>query len=316
MPRHQFDKPHLSLDEQIKQLTDRGMHIRDEEQAKEKLRHINYYRLGFYWHEFEEDHNTHKLKEGTDFDEVALRYDFDNELRQIVLAAIGIIEVSFRAQWVHHLTMDHGPHGHLDSDIHDGWWTENKRRLAREVARSNEPFILNQSSKYTEETPALWATCEIMTFGSVSRWYKSLIVDDDEDGTKARIGQFYGLSISDTAASIYHLSVVRNACAHHNRLWNTRFDRAAVPRISRLSQELVEGKPLYNTLVLVLDLLSGIDPHTDWRKRFIDLIKRYPSVPVAHMGFPEDWRERDLWRWKARYNKRLHGICKKLNILS
>jgi abortive infection bacteriophage resistance protein len=54
-----FDKPALTIEEQIDLLLARGLVISDRDQASHYLTHLNYYRLGAYWLPFELNHTSH-----------------------------------------------------------------------------------------------------------------------------------------------------------------------------------------------------------------------------------------------------------------
>ena len=57
----------ITVEEQIITLKTRGLVIENEDKAKEILKDIGYYRLGFYWYYFQEDKIRHIFKEGTLF---------------------------------------------------------------------------------------------------------------------------------------------------------------------------------------------------------------------------------------------------------
>lgn len=84
--------------QQVALLQQRGMHISNIAQAQFFLQHLNYYRLRAYWIPFEADCVTHKFKPGTCFDDVLILYNFDRELRLLILDSIERIEVSVRSQ--------------------------------------------------------------------------------------------------------------------------------------------------------------------------------------------------------------------------
>ena len=262
MTRIRFTKPPLSCSDQVDLLLSRKMQVPDRERAIRNLERINYYRLGFYWYDFETDHETHEFNPKTNFDDVVTLYDFDHELRLIVLAAIGQIEIAFRAQWVQSLSMDHGAHAHLNSSIHDETWPDNFSRLLLDMKFSKESYVKELMKKYEEQTPPIWAICEIMPFGRVSKWYKSL----NPEPTKAKVGKFFALSVGETESCMHHLNAIRNTCAHHNRLWNQKLSRVQPKHPKQLTSEIVEEPRLYNTIVLILFLLSRIDSTSQFKK--------------------------------------------------
>jgi abortive infection bacteriophage resistance protein len=102
-------------------------------------------------------------------------YIFDRELRLLVLDAIERIEVSVRSQWAYQLAHLHGSHAHLDPTLFNPrFWQKNIDDLTREVKRSDELFIQHFQTSYVEPLPPVWAVCEVMSLGLLSRWYGSL----------------------------------------------------------------------------------------------------------------------------------------------
>jgi hypothetical protein len=62
MSKQSYNKPALTVDQQIDQPCNRGMVIDNTTQAKHYLSQINYYRLTAYWLPFESDHATHDFQ--------------------------------------------------------------------------------------------------------------------------------------------------------------------------------------------------------------------------------------------------------------
>ena len=50
-----FEKPPLTIEEQIQRLKERGLIITHSDNALHYLSHISYYRLGEYWHSMQSD---------------------------------------------------------------------------------------------------------------------------------------------------------------------------------------------------------------------------------------------------------------------
>jgi abortive infection bacteriophage resistance protein len=296
----QFNKPPLSLDDQLDRLIQRGLTVPDRHRALHYLRHLNYYRLGAYWLPFEADHRTHRLCPGTTLDDVLNLYVFDREFRLLVMDAIERIEVSIRTRWAYHMAHTYGPHCHLAPALfkspHRSWRHEERlRALEGEVRRSQETFIRHLSATYDEPLPPIWALVEIMTFGQLSQWYANTRQRRDRNA----VAREYDFDESVMTSVLHHLSTVRNQCAHHARLWNREFtflpklpkDRPAGV-LDTLSFDA--SRRIYNTLTLMLYLMDVVNPHHHWRERLIGLIDHH-AINVAEMGFPDDWRDRSLW---------------------
>ena len=293
-----FNKPATTYAQQIALLRQRGMSFDDVRTAEFYLQHLSYYRLGAYWPGFEADHSTHRFKANTRFEDVLNLYIFDRELRLLVLDAIERVEVSARAQWTYHLGNRHGAHAHLDASLFNSQhWAANKDQLVKEVARSEERFIVHHKNTYTEELPPVWAVSEVMSLGTLSKWYASLM----PKSTRNAISRVYGIDDLVLASWLRHISGVRNTCAHHSRLWNRSF--IVTPKIPRsksgsvsLSAEFVPGsRKIYNTMVILAYLMDIISPENVWRLRLKHIVDVH-EVTVTSMDFPVDWLQRPIWQ--------------------
>lgn len=112
----------------------------------------------------------------------------DRELRLLIMDAIERFEVSLRSQWAYHLShLYKNPHIHLDADV---FKPERKKEwnhshyvavLQETVKHSSEVFIRHLRVTYSEALPPIWAVCEIMTFGQLSKWYSNLRYSRDRN---------------------------------------------------------------------------------------------------------------------------------------
>lgn len=293
-----YTKPATTYAEQIAKLKSRGMKIDDEQAAAFYLQHISYYRLGAYWLPFEADHATHQFQGGATFEHVLRLYNFDRELRLLVLDAIERIEVSARAQWAHQLGHAHGAHAHLNSTLakHSDHWQSNLSALRKEVERSEETFILHLKQNYSDNLPPIWACCEVMSLGLLSRWYSNLYPQP----IRTKIADVFGVDHRVLQSWLHHLSVVRNLCAHHSRLWNRQFDRVS-PQATRnkpaaLKDTFVASHGLHNTLLILMYLMDLIAPHHRWGARLVDLLWQNQDLLTPHMDFPADWQKKAIWQ--------------------
>lgn len=140
----------------------------------------------------------------------------------------------------------------------------------------------------------MWAVCEVMSLGQLSRWYDNL----KPMPTRRAIADVYGVNEEALKSWLRHISLVRNVCAHHSRLWNREFTiTPALPRsrpASLAAQCQTNSRKIYNTLVILLHCMDVIAPQHHWRTRLKDLIARH-AIPVAVMDFPSDWGQRAIW---------------------
>lgn len=296
-----FAKPALSLEDQIALLERRGMVISDRERAAHYLRHISYYRLRAYWLPFETEARVggdHAFAHGTSFEDVLALYVFDRRLRLFIIDAIERIEVSLRAGWAHHMALKYGPHGYLNSQLHDSrHYQRTLDTLKEEIERSRDAFIIHYRNKYSDpQMPPVWMAAELMSLGQLSKWFAHLKFHAD----RKAIARPYGIDESVLRSFLHHLTNVRNICAHHGRLWNRQFTfTMKLPQSpASLKSALNSNAPrrLYNTLVLITRFMELIAPGTEWKRHVVELIDGYPQASPAAMGFPEDWRVRAMWK--------------------
>ena len=296
-PKRPFAKPATTHTQQIALLQQRGMRIDDAAKAGFYLQHLNYYRLGAYWLPFEADHPNHRFLPGTSFDDVLALYVFDRELRLLVLDAIERIEVSVRSQWAYQLAHLHGPHAHLDPllAVNPHHWQNNTSKLTEEVDRSDETFIRHLKDTYSEPLPPIWAVCEVMSLGLLSRWYNML----KPMPTRRAIAAVYRVDEKVLESWLRHLSLVRNTCAHHSRLWNREFTITPRPPHSKpaglADQWQPNSRKLYNTLVILLHFMDVVAPAHSWRTRLKELLTRQ-DISMAAMDFPDQWEQLPIWR--------------------
>ena len=116
LPRIPFNKPPLSLADQLSLLISRGLTMSDPSDATHYLTHIGYYRLSGYALPFQiggSGADRHNFKPGVTFDDILDRYVFDRKLRLLVMDAIERIEISVRAALSNILAPRHGAHWYM-----------------------------------------------------------------------------------------------------------------------------------------------------------------------------------------------------------
>jgi abortive infection bacteriophage resistance protein len=291
-----YQKSALTHNEQIELLWKRGMIIDDDSITLRTMQHYNYYRLSGYWLAFKIDGDKDdNFKPQTEFSEVLRIYEFDRRLRLIILDAIERIEVSVRAQWSYHIGHIYGAHGYLNDKIFNpNNYQRNMESLTKEIDRADEIFIQHFKEKYSDRYPPIWAVCEIMSLGLLSRWYKSL----QPKKIRQSIADIYQIDDTVLQSWLRHLLVIRNICAHHSRLWNRKFS-GILPKLPKknpnLSNAFVSNASLYNSLIVLLHMTQIIPQSSEWSDSLRNLLKQHPDY-LKTMGFPDDWSERSIWR--------------------
>jgi len=292
-------KPPKTYPEQLQILKDRGLAVADDAHALHILEHHNYYRLSAYRFPLAEHNNPDQFLPGVTFDDLWALYCFDRGLRQLVSEACKRIEISVRARWAYVLGHAHGPQAYENPDNFKSrpWHASQLASLDGELDRSDEVFVSHYRSKYGMQRPPIWAACEVMSFGLLSRFYTNIKFDRE----KKRIAQNYQLSIDSLKSLLEHTVYLRNLCAHHSRLWNRRFTVTVALPVSRPAELISsfygpENRRIYNSLVLMIHMLKIIEPATHWPNRLIVHLYSLDQKFIHHMGFPSDWLSRPVWQ--------------------
>src|SRR3972149_486438 len=220
-----YTKPPLSFEEQAKLLLDRGLLVTDETELLKYLSTVNYYRLSGYLYPFKQiDPVTGKESffPDTKFSTIVKRYEFDRKLRLLLMDAIERIEVAIlRTQFVEKFTLTYGTFGYTEHKNFKPEFPRDEFRKSLEAIsfdekRSSEEFIKRYRSKYNEEPfLAFWMAAEIMSFGQLYTLYKY-----SHREIQILIAKKYDLPAIVLDSWLLTLLYIRNACAHHVRIWN------------------------------------------------------------------------------------------------
>lgn len=292
-----FEKPPLSIFEQISLLKSRGLVINNPKQCKTALAHIGYYRLSGYMLPFYVfPTENHVFKRGTKFEEIIEHYEFDRQLRILCINAIEKIEVSFRANVSNYMSLyDKNSHWyeneHYFKDIkyHSKLLNELRNDLGKPtdkfLRKPKEKFIDHYHSKYSyPELPPSWMIFETLSFGEISFLFKNLL-----DCHKKQIASSFDQDDKILSSWIHSLCFLRNLCAHHSRVWNR--DMSISPKIAkrhRTIQNAGKNNSFFGLAVIIKIILDKIDPKNPWVSQLHNLIKTFPNINTVQMGFPKD----------------------------
>jgi len=298
-----YDKPPISIDQQIEKLKERGLLFENVNIAKKYLSHISYYRLAGYWWAMQEDKESHKFKPNSTFENVIRIYNFDAELRLLLFDAIEKIEISLRTKLIYHLSHDY-----------DAWWFQNPslfrdspalikslEKIREKVDRSKDVFIKEHKKKYKNDLrfPPSWKTLELSSLGGLSKLYGNL---KNNIKAKDKIAvEFGAVNHTFLPSWLQSIAQIRNLCAHHSRLWNKNLP-GTVKLLPNPPNKWIIDVPkqhdfqrLYVHMCLMRYLLNTIIPKNSFSERVRTLFDEYENIDQKALGFKENWRNEDLW---------------------
>ena len=277
-------KQPTTYEQQIAKLREHGCNISDDGFCKEVLSKISYYRLSAYFLTF--NMKDGKYKPGTDFDDVYRLYEFDRKLRRLLFSIIEELEVYLRAQMSYYHTHKYGADGYLDSANFNSRHNHSSFSAhINDLVASNKKiaFVKHHINRYDGQFP-LWVIAELFTFGMLSYFYADMITADQ----KKLARDVFKSSVPNVKSWLYCCTVLRNVCAHNNRLYYTVFS-AVPPNLPHVDRD--NENKLFGTVMALRQLYPDTNK---WNNEFMPavsaLFEEYRSaITLDHIGFPDSW---------------------------
>jgi len=284
-----YEKPPMKISEQIELLKQRGLIVDDEEKLARYLKNISYYHFSIYFKHFQK---SDLFLAGTTFDDVLNIYVFDQKLRLLLLDVLERIEKSFKCHLVYEMSIKtNDPFWIANHDYFQEIEKYNERilKILSDLKFSKENCIRHYYENYDNpKYPPAWMIVETFSFGQVANIFNQLKIENQEI-----VANSYGINKKFLSNWFFALSVVRNSCAHHARLWNNEF-------VVRLNQRHgfygkffnnSNGNRLFNYLVVLHAINCKFNPTSSWVDKLENIITEH-KINISHMGFPSDWRKR------------------------
>ena len=123
---------------------------------------------------------------------------------------------------------------------------------------------------------------EMLSLGRWSKLYSHLA---DKEAKKA-IASHLMTKPYFLQSWMHSLSVLRNLCAHHCRIWNREF--TIRPHLPQKLQELVIGNGRIAALIVIIThVLKPLGKNLEFQSDWDLLLSAYPDVPNVKMGIPQ-----------------------------
>ncbi|HCG2530807.1 TPA: Abi family protein [Staphylococcus aureus] len=236
-------KPFENHNKQLKILRRRGIEVPSS--AKRDLENENYYNIinGYKDLFLELDVNGNflvpdKYKQGTHFKEVFSLYKLDRKFRNVLLEYLLVFETHIKSRISYYFSEKYRePHSYLYFKNYSSD-TSKTDSIVKMVAtfssvmsnRKNKPLkhYIN-----THNGVPLWILVNYLTLGNVSKMYSNL--DDDlrlevAKDYKRKLERDYKTRVqitpSDVDSILQQAHMFRNVCAHEERLYDYKIDRA------------------------------------------------------------------------------------------
>ncbi len=297
-PKVPFPKNYSSPLDLVRLLQSRGLSIEDVNEAQNYIRNIGYYRLSAYMYPFLlMPKSLHRYKPNSSFRKVLMLYRFDKKLRLLMFNEIEKIEIAIRSAIVNigcEITGDPFWMTESQNFVNQVKHAQTIRLIDDELRHSREDFISHFKQTYSDNYPPAWMISEILPFGVVTNIYSNI----KNMSIKKRIAQRFGLQISPFESWLTIVTLTRNSCCHHARVWNKQNTiRPMIP--NRMPYAWIslptDNLRIYFNLCILKYFLNIISPQNDMYVKVKSLLALFPEVDVAAMGFPQGWDTELLW---------------------
>jgi abortive infection bacteriophage resistance protein len=292
--------------------------VADDGYALRELARLGYYRLSGYYYPLRKTNplgvpgRQDDFVEGASFKLIVQVADFDKGLRLLALDAIETVEVAVRVAIAHRL-------GKIDSTAHlnaalldgkfsrartagaaDSAYDEWLRRYDTACAKSKEEFRKHHVERYGGDMP-VWVAIELWDFGLLSRFYEGM-QKRDRDAIARLFAPVDGPVLVNWMKMF---NFVRNAAAHHSRLWNrTLPDAAKLPpfeqcrHLQPLHDDQTACRKLFAAFTCLRLLLRRIHPESTWHERVKEHLATFPQTELLSLssaGFEPGWEGTQVW---------------------
>lgn len=288
----------------------KGMTVPCTVDAVRALNYVGYFRLrGYALSLMTPSPAGRVFLPGVSFEDVLVRYEFDRGLRRITLGQLERIEVAVRTVISNQMSMQYGPFWYLNHPAQvlghaPGHGSRSEPfplgsflgAVERETRRSRDLFAQHYFGTYTEPLlPPSWLMAECLSFGKWSQLYKHLQkAERTHPNPKKAVARAFGLTAPLVESWLHALTLLRNICAHHGRVWNRRF--VVRPAIYNQAAQHFSDPQSYYCLAVVMRLFSkAVDAHDEWPVRLADLFSAHAAIAPADLGFPQDWDTAPFW---------------------
>ena len=284
MPPNPYNKTHATAAQRVAHLRAKGLQVARPNVAARKIEEIGYERLRIYFLSRRDRTLPGKpFLPGTTYKHVLRLHECDSKLRDICFKGVGRFELVFRNRLSEILSARFGSHPYFQNDAFDGSKRHNEalQNVLQVFTKSRDQRARHYRAAYTEPPlPPIWMLKEFLTFGASARLYAALAKPVRTD-----VAAHFGVASLPVFDSWIPCFVnLRNVCAHHDRLFNRRFQKQP-QRLRRTSIPVAPPSTLKAQLECLDHALASAKANGDLVDRVRRVLNRYPEVGNAEAGY-------------------------------
>lgn len=301
-------KEFKTIDEQIQILKSRNIMIEDYDKTFKLLARNNYYYLinGYKDLFIDSTSKIEKYLNHTRIEEIYALYNFDKALKINFLKYLLLIENEIDTYTAYEFSKSYG---HKDYLILNNFNNSKKLLIQKfindinseiqyQYKNSNEMIIhYLEHYKYVP----LWVLVRVLSFGKISKFY-SLMKPKEQNA----ISRKYNLRIHEFRVIIHNLTLIRNICAHDEKLYDIKMKNRISSTIYHKKLQIENKNGNYQlatrdlfSVVIILKLLLEQELFSQFYKNIIQLIekleKQISTIKIDKvlykMGFPKNYKQ-------------------------
>lgn len=305
-----MNKEFKTIEEQIEILKERNL-IVNEEKAEEIFRDNNYYYLinGYKDLFIDENSEEEKYKEGATLEEIFALYRFDSELRNAFLKYILKIERRMDTYIAYEFSKQYGERNYLigtnfnnNSKIADS----RIKSLIADINSNISTQIRNGNKMLSHYITQygyipLWVLIRIITFGQISKFY-DLMKQQEQN----KVAKKFGVREKELKTYIHNLAIIRNICAHDEKLYDIRLKNTIMQNdihknfnLALQNGQYANGFKDLFSIVIILKVLLDEEEFNEFYNIVINEIKELKceiksidfSQVLDKMGFVKDYKK-------------------------
>lgn len=307
------EKIFKTLDELVDILISRGIDISNSSErdyAKRILEKNGYYNLinGYNKLFLSRENAEIHYRIGTTMHEINALYQFDRVLRNIFFRYILEVETHIKSLISYYFSEAHGHKNYLVYTNFNSALRNSESKITNLIAeiqrqtasRSSDPSIEHYLKNHGYIP--LWVINNILTLGTISKFYSLMLPSERQS-----ISRHFQMMDNELENALLYISVVRNFCAHGNRLYCFRTKNPLMSTKYHMdlkipqndNGEYLQGKrDLFACVIALKRLLSN----NDYKRMSKELFRAIRTLNkklqlltqeevLAEMGFPPNWRE-------------------------
>lgn len=307
-------KKFLTIEEQITFLKDKGILFKSEIKAKTILSKKSYYNIiNGYSDPFLFLKNPKKYKKNVYFEEIYSLYFYDTRIRTLILPYIIEVENNIKTEIIYAFCKGFTKEGQLkenkDEYLSKEYYDSNESKSEQIENLISDIKIMIESRKKSSESfeyylknygyIPLWVLATQMTFGMISKFYECMPIS-----CRMSVAKIYNLPENHLRTILKILTLIRNACAHGNRIYcfshkfslPSKFENNSFKSIQSFLDEGYGKTDLFSVILclkILLDkknfksLFNSIKNETKFINSNLHSVKI--EEIYKYMGFPKNW---------------------------